>query len=157
MRTRLPSLWGRDHRDPFTGFQHDMERMFADVAKRWPLSADGGKLGMLSPDVDIEETDSGLELTAELPGVAEKDIDLSYHDGVLTLRGEKKSEREEKEEGRYLSERVYGSFQRSLTVPFEIDEDKVEATFDNGVLKVMLPRSPETERKARKIEVKGGG
>lgn len=156
MKTRLPSLWGRDDRHPFAGFQRDMERMFEDVTKHWPLSAESGQFGMLSPDIDIQETDTGLEMTAELPGVAEQDIDLSYHDGVLTLRGEKKSEREEKDEGRYLSERSYGSFQRSLTLPFEIDEDKVEAKFDNGVLKVVLPRSPEAKRKARKIEVKGG-
>jgi HSP20 family protein len=98
-----------------------------------------------------------VEVRAELPGIDEKDIDVRLSDGTLTIRGEKKEEREEREEGGsyYVSERRYGSFQRSFRIPEGIDHDKVDASFRKGVLTITLPKTPEAQQKAKKIEVKG--
>jgi HSP20 family protein len=95
---------------------------------------------------------------AELPGVEEKDLDLQLAEGMLTIKGEKKQEREEGEKGKgyYMMERSYGSFFRRIPLPTEVQEDKVEARFKNGVLMVSLPKSPEATAKVKRIEVKSG-
>lgn len=112
--------------------------------------------GQLTPSVDVAETDSTFEISAELPGMSEDNIDISLADGVLTLKGEKKEEREEKDKGYYLSERRYGSFRRSFRLPDGIDEDKIEAKFEKGVLKITAPKKPEAVKKAKKIAIKAG-
>ena len=104
--------------------------------------------------MDIAETDRAFEVTAELPGIDEKDVDISVADGVLTIRGEKKAESEEKAKNYHRIERAYGSFQRSLALPPTIDEDAIEATFRNGVLKLLLPKTAKALEKAKKIPVK---
>jgi len=114
-----------------------------------------GARGALAPSIDVSENDKGIEVTAELPGVDEKDVEVTLADNLLTIKGEKKSEREEKEEGSYVSERSYGSFQRSFSLPYEVDAGKVEAKFDKGVLKISLPKSPELKKKTKKIAIKG--
>lgn len=91
---------------------------------------------------------------AELPGLDEKDVSLTMQNGVLTIQGEKKLEFDEEKENYHVMERRYGSFQRSLRVPDTVDEGKVEARFDNGVLKVTLPKRPEAGGAQRKIEIK---
>ena len=106
------------------------------------------------PAVDIAETDKAYEITAELPGMDEKNIEVKFADGVLTIKGEKKEEKEEKKKDYYLSERSYGSFQRSFQVPDGVDTDKIEATFKKGVLTVTLPKSAEAQKAAKKIDVK---
>ena len=93
---------------------------------------------------------------AELPGIDEKDVSLALQDGVLTIRGEKKHEHDEEKEGYRMTERRYGSFQRSVRLPDTVDEDKVEASFNNGVLKVSLPKRPEAVGKQRTIPIKKG-
>jgi HSP20 family protein len=108
------------------------------------------------PAVDVAETAKGYEITAELPGIEEKNVEVKYADGTLSIKGEKKDEREEKKENYYLSERNYGSFQRSFRVPDGVDTDKVEASFKNGVLTVMLPKTPEAQKKEKRIEIKQG-
>jgi HSP20 family protein len=110
--------------------------------------------GGLTPNVDVAETDKAFEITAELPGMTEQNIDVSLSDGVLTLKGEKKEEKEQKEKGYYLSERRYGSFQRSFRLPDGVDENKIEANFEKGVLKITLPKTPEAVKQAKKIAVK---
>lgn len=89
--------------------------------------------------MDVTETDKEIVVEAELPGIDEKDVSLALQDGILTIRGERKHERDEEKENYRMMERRYGSFQRSVQLPDAVDEDKVEATFNNGVLKVSLP------------------
>jgi HSP20 family protein len=108
-----------------------------------------------SPRCDVSETDSEIVVNAELPGVAATDMDVSIHDGVLTVRGEKRSERNEEEEGRAYSERFFGSFQRSISLPSNVDEEKIEASLKDGILCVRLPKAtPAPPPEARKVEIK---
>ena len=110
----------------------------------------------LTPHMDVKETDKEIVVETELPGIDEKDVSLALKDGVLTIRGEKKHEVDEEKENYRIMERRYGSFQRSLRLPDTVDEDKIEATFNNGVLKVSLPKRPEAIGKHRKIPIKKG-
>ena len=96
-------------------------------------------------------------VTAELPGIDQKDIELDLSDNALTLRGEKRSERKEEQAGRRYSERSYGRFERTIPFAAEIDADKVEARCENGVLKITLPKNPKARDKTRRIEIKGPG
>ncbi|ADZ71925.1 Hsp20/alpha crystallin family protein [Polymorphum gilvum] len=149
----LPTLWD-DKRDPFAVMRKEMNRLFGEVQKKLP---DVEWFGAGFPAIDVTETEAGLELTAELPGVAEKDIDISVSDRLLTIKGEKRAEKEIKEEDRHVTERSYGSFRRAMTLPFAPDPDKVEAHMDNGVLTVHLPKPVEAQEQTRKIEVKRKG
>jgi len=107
------------------------------------------------PAIDLVERDNLLVLTAELPGLEEKNVDISCEDGVLTIRGEKVEERKEgeKEADFHLWERRYGSFQRSFTLPRTVDIDRITAEFRNGILKIEMPKAAETRPKGKKIEV----
>jgi HSP20 family protein len=107
----------------------------------------------MSPLIDVSETDKGVEVTVELPGVDEKDIDVSLANDVLTIKGEKKSETEKTAKDYHLIERAYGAFERSTRLPCEVDASKVKAEFKNGVLKVKLPKTPEAKAKSHKISV----
>lgn len=133
--------------------QNRLMRMFnqAPMADRFPTEP----MGWLPP-VEIVEKPDALVLTAELPGLEGKDIDVSFEDDVLTIRGEKIEEkREEKEEPKFhLFERYYGTFARSFTVPRMIDPGKIVAEFKNGVLVVTMPKAEQEMARGRKIEVK---
>ena len=107
-----------------------------------------------APAVDVINKEKAYEITAELPGMDESNIDVKFSDGALTIKGEKKDEREEKKKDYYLSERRYGSFQRSFGVPDGVDADKIEAQFKNGVLTVTLPKTAEAQKSEKKISVK---
>ncbi|AHD03720.1 Hsp20/alpha crystallin family protein [Leisingera methylohalidivorans] len=109
-----------------------------------------------TPALDVADKEDEVKLCAELPGLSEDDIDLRVSDGMLTLRGEKKEDREEgeKDGDYYLSERRFGSFKRSIRIPEDIDRDKISATFKNGVLTVHLPKKPEARKSSKKVEVK---
>jgi HSP20 family protein len=106
--------------------------------------------------VDVAERENEYEITAELPGMEEKDIEVNVSDDLLTIKGEKREEKEEKKKDYYVSERRYGSFQRSFSLPDGIDANKIEAKFINGVLTVILPKTPEAQKKQKKIEIKKG-
>jgi HSP20 family protein len=106
------------------------------------------------PAVDVVDTGTNYEITAELPGLDEKDIEVKFSDGTLTIRGEKKEEKEEKKKDYFMSERHYGSVQRSFNAPDGIDPEKIEAAFKNGVLTVTLPKTAEVQKKVKRIEVK---
>lgn len=151
-RSLIPFRTGSVDRpvDPFAVMRREVERLFDDFG-RWPAPA--MPEGLLTPRVDLAETAEGLELTAELPGVAEKDIDLEIEDGVLTLRAEHQAERKTDDKDRrwHLVERSHGTYLRRFQLPFRADEEKVKARFENGVLKVHVPRSAEASPKARKI------
>jgi HSP20 family protein len=116
-----------------------------------------GAFGAAAPALDLVETETAYRLTAELPGMDAKDVELTLAEDMLTIKGEKKEEREEKAEGFHLSERRYGSFQRALPLPRGVDRTKVEARFDKGVLTVVLPKAPEAAAAKTRIEIKPGG
>jgi len=107
-----------------------------------------------APAVDIVETDKAYQVTAELPGMDEKNIEVKVVNDGLRIRGEKKEEKEEKKKDYFLSERRYGSFERYFRVPEGVDADKIEASFKKGVLTVTLPKKPEAQKPEKKIEVK---
>jgi HSP20 family protein len=104
--------------------------------------------------VDVAETEKTLEVTAELPGVNEKEIDVSLAGDMLTIKAEKKSDKEEKTKDYHLVERSYGTFERSMQLPFKADATKIDANFDKGVLKLVIQKPAEAQTKLQKIEVK---
>ncbi|MCS6986191.1 MAG: Hsp20/alpha crystallin family protein [Sphingomonadaceae bacterium] len=136
--------------DPFATMRREMERLFDEVTRGLPT---GG--GFLTPKVDVVETEEGLEIHAELPGIEANDVDLEIENGVLTLKAETSREREEKDDKRryHLVERARGTYLRRFQLPFVADEGKIEARFDKGVLTVKVPRAPEARPSARKIRI----
>jgi HSP20 family protein len=135
----------------FHGFPSHMPRL----GHLWDMEPGFGLKGFeRSPRVDMSETDKGYEITAELPGLGEDDLDISVTDDVLTISGEKKEEQEQKEKDYYVKERRYGRFSRSLRMPQDADADKISASFETGVLKVEIPKTGEPAKKGRKISLK---
>jgi HSP20 family protein len=109
------------------------------------------------PAVALTETDKTYQITSELPGgMEEKNVEVTFANGVLTIKGEKQEEREEKKKGYYMRERSFGSFERTFQVPEGIDADKIKASFKKGVLAVTLPKTAEARRAEKKIAVKAG-
>jgi HSP20 family protein len=155
-----PAAW-----QPLESLRQEMERMFEDFRADFGGSPfRRGRLVLepffkrewgrgLAPAVDIVEKDHAYEVTAELPGMSEKDIEVKLAGGMLTIKGEKSEEKEEKTKDVHVSERRYGSFQRSFSVPEDVDADKLAATVRNGVLTVTMPKSAEAKKKERKISV----
>jgi len=127
-----------------------MRRVF-DFA---PFSLSAGSFDVNVPAVDLSEDDKAYKVTAELPGLDEKKIDVSLSGNRLILKGEKRREKEEKDKNHYISERSYGTFQRAFELPDNIDRDKVAAVFENGVLTVTLPKTAEAQKQQKKIDVK---
>jgi HSP20 family protein len=152
---RLPSRY----QDPFQSFRSEMDRLFDSFLGGVPslTSLRQGFSGaqVMTPTLDVKENEKEIVVKADLPGMDEKDINLTIHNGVLSLRGEKKSEHTDERENYHVMERSYGSFQRSIRLPDTIDEDKAEARFDKGVLTITLPKRPETVSAQKKIEIKG--
>ena len=107
-----------------------------------------------APSVDVSETKDNFVVKAELPGLDAKDVNVSISGDMLTIKGEKKKEEEEKDEHHHYVERYYGSFQRTFQLPSSVKTDKIDATFDKGVLKVTLPKKPEAKKKEIEIKVK---
>lgn len=134
--------------------QRRMNRMFDDFFGDFgtPLAHVAGAAYM--PRIDVEEKEKEYILTAELAGVDQKDVDISVADGVLTIKGEKKDEREEKDSRCFVTERSYGSFTRSINLGDSVDADKIDATYKNGVLTVKLPKVPEQVVEPKKIKIK---
>ncbi|MCF4167084.1 Hsp20/alpha crystallin family protein [Zavarzinia compransoris] len=134
------------HNDnPFTALRQEIDRLFHDATT-------GLGLGDAMPHMDVVETDANITVTAELPGMEEKDVEVTLADNVLTIRGEKKVEREEKGETRHVVERTTGTFARTIEMPAGMDPAAVKATMDKGVLTVVMPK-PATAAEPRKIEV----
>jgi HSP20 family protein len=143
--------------DPFSQFHQEMNRLFDDFFSDFSTPAYfTGDKGVNARPIHIEFKDTGknIELEAELPGVSEDDIDVEIQDNLLTIRGEKKLEEEDEKEG--YSRKAYSSFQRSMSLPFDVDPDAIDARFKNGVLKLTLPKPPELATRTRKIEVQRG-
>lgn len=156
LRTLMPFGRREQGEDPFSAMRREIDRVFDDMTRGMSLARPAMGLGAMAPRLDVKDTGQAIEVHAELPGVDEKDVELDYANGILTLRGEKRQEREEKEKGYYLMERAYGSFMRQIPMPAEIDETKIAARFEKGVLSVVLPKAPEAAGRTRKIEIGGG-
>jgi HSP20 family protein len=142
--------------NPIAALQREMNRAFESFWSRAerPFGGLAAPFGEGVPRSDVVETDAGIEVTVELPGLEEKDIEVSLSDEALTIKGEKNVERKDEKKGYYISERSYGSVYRSIPLPAGVDSDKAEASFRNGVLTVKLPQRPEAKAKVKKIEVK---
>lgn len=143
---------------PLDGLRAEIDRVFSDFGSPSILDRAFARVpsafGRGVPAIDLVETDKAFELSAELPGVEPKNLDVTLADGVLTIKGEKSEERQDIEKDYYVSERRFGTFQRSLELPRGVDSDHVEATFAKGVLKIILPKTPERLKKDKKIEIK---
>jgi len=145
---------GEEH--PIAALQEEMNRAFESFWKRFDRPLGDIRLPWegSAPRADVVETADGAEVTVELPGMEMKDVEVTVTDDTLTVKGEKKVERQESKKGYYLSERSYGAVHRSVALPPGVDTAKAAATFKNGVLTVKLPQSAEAKAKAKKIEVK---
>ena len=149
--------------DPWQSFRSEMERMFdrfpgfglPALRRNFDLMPTlDSTFGTNVPAVDMSEDDRAYSIAAELPGLEEKDIDVSVTGDLLTIKGEKRQEKEEKNKNWYVSERTYGSFQRAFTLPAGVDRDKIAAAFAKGVLTITLPKSAEAQKAEKKIAVK---
>jgi HSP20 family protein len=151
----LPSLFGTGGVDrmleDMRRMQERIEQAFGTMAPMPVMRADW------RPAIDVKETETGLTVTAELPGMSEQDVELSVEDDLLTIRGEKKSESTKDEKGWHVQERSYGAFVRTLQLPFSPKAEDVTAEFAKGVLTVTVPRPPELAKPASRIAIKSGG
>lgn len=142
--------------DPFremSALQERMNRLFSDVRAQAPVRGEEIVQGAWIPAVDIFETNEAIVLKAELPGITAQDISVEVKDNTLTLKGEKKFEKEVKEENYHRVERSYGSFQRAFTLPGTIHQEKVKAKFKDGILEITLPKVEEDKPKQVKVEI----
>jgi HSP20 family protein len=143
--------------DPMLALQSDINRVFENFWRGFALPSLGaggnGFEGGVVPRVDLRETDKEVEVVAELPGMDEADVDVSVAEGMLTVRGEKKSEREEDKEGYVLRERSFGRIERMVPLPDGLDLDSAKATFKKGVLTVTIAKTPEAQAAVRRIPV----
>jgi HSP20 family protein len=155
---RTPTIFRDDDRDPFLSLHREVNRLFDDVFRGFDSRLPA--LGRFSsfggggwPNVEVSDGEKEIRVTAEVPGLEEKDIEVLLEDGVLTLKGEKRSETEDKD--RQFSERFYGHFERRIPLGVEVEDDKVSASFKNGVLTVALPKTERAQAKARRIAING--
>jgi HSP20 family protein len=158
-----PQAW-----HPFENLRREVDRLFEDFGSnfwRAPSRRSGFQLEpfwrrewnvVSTPAVDIIEKDNAFEVTADLPGMDEKNIEVTIDNGTLTIKGEKQEEKEEKKKDYHLQERRFGSFARSFRMPEGVDTDKIDAQFKGGVLRLTLPKTAEAQKPSKKIEVKAG-
>jgi HSP20 family protein len=144
----------REEENPFAVMRREMNRLFDSFNRSWELTAFPEFAGAFMPRMEVSEDAGVFIVTAELPGMSEKDIDLSVSGDTLTVRGEKKEEREDKSRNYYYSERSYGSFTRSIPLPRQVDTDRVSASFKKGVLTITLPKTAAAMDGTKKIPVK---
>ena len=164
----IPWRWGglrswEDENRPFESFlqrmdslHKEMDHLFGDFWKgneRHTLMTESHGKFHVNPLIDETEDEKAFFIKVELPGMDQEDVDITLTDGRLTIRGEKKREEEEKGKDFYRHERSFGSFRRSLPIPVEVDESKIEASFKKGVLSIKLPKSDEARKKVKHIHV----
>src|SRR5215210_8369161 len=152
--------WGRDQPSvpsrrgeevsPFLTLHREMNRLFDDVFTNFGAPSVLGRMPAW-PSVEVVASDKDVRISAELPGLDEKDVEVLVDDNALTIRGEKRSETEDQE--RRFSERYYGRFERVIPLPFAVEKDRAEASFNNGVLTVTLPKSAKADDKAKRIAI----
>jgi HSP20 family protein len=157
--SRTPTIFreGEGDRDPFLSLHREVNRLFDDVFRgfdtRLPSLGRFSSVGGNWPSVEISDGEKEIRVTAEVPGLDENDIEVLLDDGVLTLKGEKRSDTEDKD--RQFSERFYGRFERRVPLGYDVEEDKVSAAFKNGVLTVTLPKTERAQAKAKRIAING--
>lgn len=157
-QTAVPVYRG-DHRgadaNPFLALHREVNRLFDDMFRSFdaPQSFFHGMPSWNWPSIEIADSGKDMRVTAEIPGLEENDIEVLLEAGMLTLRGEKRSETQDQD--RHFSERFYGRFERRIPIEYEIEEDKVEAKFKNGVLTVILPKTAREQSKAKRIAING--
>lgn len=144
-----PSLWRDTDWSPISSFRREMDRLFDDFFRAPALGSLGS--GMMSswPSIDVQERDNEVLVTAEVPGMTDKDVELFVDNGMLTIRGEKKGEKNE----RGYSERWFGHFERQVPLPASVDENQCKADFHDGLLTIHLPKSREAEESRKKIPI----
>lgn len=148
-----------DEGDPFMTLHREMNRLFDDVFRGFDM-APFGSFGSMSrmagwPHMEVVETDKDVRISAELPGLEDKDVEVLMGDRVLTIRGEKKSEIEGRE--RAFSERTYGRFERRIPLAWDVEEDKIDAAFKNGVLTVTMPKAADSKPNVKRIAISRAG
>lgn len=151
-----PAPAGPRQTDVFSAMRQEMDRVFDQFMSggmRWPMPFQSTGGGSHMPKVDIRETGTEMVVEAELPGLEEKDVAVTYEDGVLTIKGEKRTERDEKKDDYHLTERSFGSFQRAFRLPDTVDDARIAANFDKGVLKITIGKKPPAERKEKTIPI----
>jgi HSP20 family protein len=145
---------------PFDDLRHEVDRLFEDFGRgNWMRPFESMRplfrtVDWAAPAVDIAEKDKAFEITAELPGLDAKDVDITLRNGNIVIKGEKHEDKEEKSKDYYLQERRFGSFERSFSLPDGVDAGKIEASFKNGVLTVSLPKTAEAQKPVKKVEIK---
>ena len=161
MKYMAPWRWGRDvalrreaEENPIVSFQKAINTLFDDFFRGVDFGPLETGMAKFNPRVDMAEDDKSITITAELPGLDEKDIEINLSKDILTIKGEKKEEKEEKGKERYYMERSFGSFQRMISIPSEVDTSKVDATFKKGVLNITLPKQAKAKEAQKKIQIK---
>jgi len=160
IKSLLPAVTGPAGRDvdhPFYSLQHQMNSLFDDFFSGFnvaPRSLADGELGAFSPSIDVKESDKDFIIRAELPGVEDKDIEVTVTNNSVTIKGEKKEEKEDKGKNYYYMERSYGSFNRVIPLEMETNANKAEASFKNGVLHITIPKSASAKAKGTKVPIK---
>lgn len=144
----------RNGDDPFTMLQREMNDLFDNFFRSFDIALFGSRMGEFTPRVDVSETDKEIKVSAELPGMDERDIEVTLNKDSLTIKGEKKEEKEDKGKDYYRMERSYGSFSRTIPLPLEVETDRAEATFKKGVLTVTLPKTAKAIKETKKIAIK---
>jgi HSP20 family protein len=144
---------------PLASFRQEVDRLFDSFfpdfwSGAFPRAGRGMPTLLTAPRVDVSETDKAYVVTAELPGMDEKDVQVELRDGMLTIQGEKKAEKEEKTKEYHLTERSYGSFRRAFQLPDTVDVDHIDAAFAKGVLTINLTKLPSAQAKAKKIDIR---
>jgi HSP20 family protein len=143
---------------PFYSLQREMNSLFDDFFRGFDITPRGFTaegFGTFSPSIDVKESEKDFMIRAELPGVDEKDVEVTVTNDTVTIKGEKKEEKEDKGENYYYMERSYGSFNRVIPLTEEIESDKAEAGFKNGVLNIKIPKSQKAKAKGTKVPIKG--
>lgn len=153
---------GRASEHPLMSFQRDMNRLFEDLWRGFDaplLGRSEAMATMISPRIEVKETDEAVVVSAELPGMKESDVEITLSDNVLSIRGEKRTEKteERKETGYTYSERSYGAFERRIPIEAEVVADRVEASFADGVLTVTCPKNPGAKTQPRRIPIGAAG
>ncbi|ACL57330.1 heat shock protein Hsp20 [Methylobacterium nodulans ORS 2060] len=151
-RNSVPSSATGSEVSPFLTLHREMNRLFDDVFSRFETGMPS-LLGPSWPSIEVSASDREVRVSAELPGLEDKDVEILVDDDVLTIRGEKKAETEDKERG--FSERTYGRFERVIPLPYGVEEDRAQASFKNGVLTVTLPKSAKAQERAKRIAING--
>ncbi len=157
-RSQLPMPSGgfpfaRAGLDPFS----IMDRLLGEVARGGGLPGMAETPALMTPRIDISETDSDIKVCAELPGIDEKDVEVTVTDDLLSIRGEKRIERDESRENFHLVERAHGSFARNIRLPFKVDTGEVQADFENGVLTITVPKPAEQQPRSSRIAIRSAG